>query len=144
MKTLTKLYESEGEKLDHIVEQCKNELQKGVLPKNVRKSLINKGTSEALADKILKLAEFAAKNNKLTEGKYFNVDKKYTHFCVENATGKIVDGWDYKGTDDDSIKEYYKMDMKDNDRSLKDYKLITKTKLIKDGIDPFNWDSWKK
>lgn len=80
---------------------------------------------------------------KLYEAKAFKVDKTYTHFCVDKKTGKIVDGWDYKGTDNDSIKEYYKLDMKDNDRDLKEYSLIPKDKLIKQGVDPFNWDSWR-
>ena len=72
------------------------------------------------------------------------VDKKYTHFAVHNETGKIVDGWDYKGTDPDDIKVFYKQDMKDNDRDLKEFKLLTAKHLISKGIDPYNWESWRK
>lgn len=73
----------------------------------------------------------------------FKVNKKYTHFCVNNATGKIVDAWEYpKHFDMDDIKDYYKLDMADNDRSIKEHKLKTVKQLTKAGIDPFDWTSW--
>jgi hypothetical protein len=72
----------------------------------------------------------------------FKINRKYTHFCVSKATGKIVDAWEYKGIDKESISEYYKMDMKDNDRDRKEYKLLTKAYLLSKGIDPFATVNW--
>jgi hypothetical protein len=75
--------------------------------------------------------------------KKIKINKKYTHFAVRIDTGKIVDGWEYsKDLDKESIKEYYKIDMADNDRPLKEYKLLTAKYLLSKGTDPFNGDNW--
>lgn len=70
------------------------------------------------------------------------INKKYTHFCVSNSTGKIVDAWEYKGVDKESIAVYYKMDMRDNDRERKDFKLLTKKFLQSKNINPFDTGNW--
>lgn len=72
-----------------------------------------------------------------------SVDKKYTHFLVDKESGKIVTGWDYKGTDKEDIKDFLKMDLKDMDINPKDVKLVTKGFLISKGIDPFDTKNWK-
>lgn len=72
----------------------------------------------------------------------FKVNKKYTHFAVSNATGKIIDAWEYKGLDKESIKYYTDMDLKANDHNPKDFKIIQKDKLIKKGINPMDWANW--
>lgn len=74
--------------------------------------------------------------------KQISVDKKYTHFAISKETGKIVDGWDYKGVDKESIKYYTDIDLKDNDRLPKDFKIQSKPTLIRSGIDPLNWNNW--
>lgn len=71
------------------------------------------------------------------------INKKYTHFCVSKATGKIVDGWEYPSDyDKDDIMYYYKQDMRDNDRSLKDYKLVDALTLFKAGTNPYDSANW--
>jgi len=70
------------------------------------------------------------------------INKKYTHFAFSILTKRIVDGWEYKNVDKDSIKEYYKMDMKDNDRDRKLHKLLTAKHLLSKGIDPYDNNSW--
>lgn len=87
--------------------------------------------------------------NKLSEGKYaqggknkWKVDPTYTHFALNKNTNKIVNGWDYSNTDNESIKHYSKIDLKDNDMSMKDYKLLTASYLKRMGIDPFDSDNW--
>lgn len=71
------------------------------------------------------------------------INKKYTHFCVSKQTGKIVDAWEYpKSYDMDDIKDFYKMDMRDNDRELKDFKLIEALPLFKKGINPYDAANW--
>lgn len=71
------------------------------------------------------------------------INKKYTHFCVQISSGKIVDGWEYSNNYDlDDIKYYYKIDMKDNDRSLKEHKLVDALTLFKKGINPYDGANW--
>lgn len=71
------------------------------------------------------------------------INNKYTHFAVSKATGKIVDGWEYpKNYDMDDIKDFYKMDMRDNDRELKDFKLVDALPLFKKGINPYDATNW--
>lgn len=72
----------------------------------------------------------------------FKINKKYTHFCVSISTGKIVDAWEYKSVDKESIQVYYKLDMADNDRDRKQHKLLTVKQLNKKSIDPFNAHNW--
>lgn len=71
------------------------------------------------------------------------INRKYTHFCVSKATGKIVDGWEYADEYELSdIQDFYKQDMKDHDRLLKDYKLEMTVTLYKRGIDPYDSLNW--
>lgn len=70
------------------------------------------------------------------------INKKYTHFCLSLLTGKIVDAWEYKGVDKESIQVYYKMDMADNDRDRKQHKLLNIKQLTKLSIAPFNVVNW--
>jgi hypothetical protein len=74
--------------------------------------------------------------------KQTKINKKYTHFCVSKATNKIVDGWEYKGVDNESIQTYYKMDIKNNDRDRKEHRLLTGKHLLSKGINPFDATNW--
>lgn len=77
-----------------------------------------------------------------TPKRRFKVNPKYTHFAISKTTNKIVDGWDYKGMDKESIKFYTAIDLKDNDRLVKDFRIVGKSKVIKSGIDPMDWNNW--
>ena len=74
--------------------------------------------------------------------KKFTLGKGYTHFAIIGKT--IYDGWEYKGIDDESIKEYSTIDLQDNYPDIKGFKLVTRTKLIKMGIDITNTNNWFK
>lgn len=78
---------------------------------------------------------------KLTESE---INPKYTHFAVFKDTGKIADGWEYNGVDIEDIKNFSKIDLKDNypDNKLSDFKIVTTRGLTTKGIDPFNSDNW--
>lgn len=80
---------------------------------------------------------------KKSKGGSFNVDKKYTHFAVRKSDGKIVTGWDYKGTDPLDIKDYTKMDLKDMELKPSDFTIKTKKRLVGEGVDPFDWAAWR-
>ena len=71
------------------------------------------------------------------------VNKKYTHFAVRKTDGKIVNGWETI-SDVESLKYYAKTDLEDMDLNPKDFKILTKQHIIKNGTDPFNWDNWAK
>lgn len=68
--------------------------------------------------------------------------KGYTHFAVIGST--IYDGWDYKGVDDESIKEYTKEDLKNNYPDLKGFKILTRKQLINKGIEITDSTNWIK
>lgn len=71
------------------------------------------------------------------------INKSYTHLCVSKATGKIVDAWSYdEDMPREDVLEFYKMDMRDNDRLIKDYKLELAVVLFKKGIDPYDSLNW--
>jgi len=89
------------------------------------------------------LRESGGSVDKKAKGGKFTVPKKYTHFAVSKSDGKIVTGWEYKGLDKESIKEYTNMDLKDMDLKPSDFKILGKAILIRQGKDPFNWANWK-
>lgn len=71
------------------------------------------------------------------------VNRKYTHFAVRKADNKIVAGWDYKGVDKEDIKRYTKKDLSDMDLYPADFSILTKQSLLSEGINPFDWSSWR-
>ena len=70
-------------------------------------------------------------------------DKKYDYFAVGISDGKIVDGWEIVD-DVESLKFYAKQDLKDNDYDPKDFKILSKEHIIRGGINPFDFDNWRK
>jgi hypothetical protein len=80
---------------------------------------------------------------KLGEARTFKVNPKYAYFAVGKSDNKIVTGWEIVD-DVESLKYYAKRDLKDMDFNPSDYKLLSKNALIKQGIDPFNWNNWRK
>jgi hypothetical protein len=69
------------------------------------------------------------------------INKDYTHFAIDKKTNKIVNGWEYKNLDSESIKEYTKMDLEDqfSDREPSEFKILKKSKLK---VDPFDIKNW--
>jgi hypothetical protein len=75
-----------------------------------------------------------------------DLGRGYTHFAIFKADNKIADGWDYTGEDSDSIKQYVKIDVADNfpNNKLSDFKIVGKSYLTKNGIDPSDVNNWYK
>jgi hypothetical protein len=80
----------------------------------------------------------------IKESKNSGINKKYTHFAIRKSDDKIVNGWEYKDLDKESIIEYCKIDIKDQfpDCKFSDYKIVTKKYLEKQSINPFDWSNW--
>ena len=76
----------------------------------------------------------------LQEGMNNNPD--YTHYLLNRATNKIVNGWDYNGSDPEDIKYYTKLDLADMGFSTKDYKFLTKQSVLRLGINPDDDRAW--
>jgi len=72
-----------------------------------------------------------------------NVNKKYAYFAVGKTDGKIVTGWEIV-TDVESLKYYAKTDLEDMDLNPKEFNILSKAHLIRTGINPFDWESWRK
>jgi hypothetical protein len=72
----------------------------------------------------------------------------YTHFAVLKTTGKIVNGWDYKGYDQDELradkKYYFLNDIKDNQIDPKAVVILTKKYLLAHGTNPYDYANWHK
>lgn len=79
---------------------------------------------------------------KREKARSFKPNKKYTHYQVGKADGKIYNGWEYpKGMDKEDIMEYYKLDLQGDDHKLKDFSLVKKKNLK---VDPQDWNNWYK
>lgn len=72
----------------------------------------------------------------------------YTHFAVLKTTGKIVNGWDYKGYDQAELREdkkyYFLNDIKDNQIDPKAVIILTKKYLLAHGTNPSDYANWHK
>ncbi len=80
----------------------------------------------------------------MSEAGQNEVDNSYTHFAVRKSDGKIVTGWEYNGLDNDSIKEYVKIDLTDMGLKPSDFTVLTVNGLNKKGLDPFDSNNWDK
>lgn len=105
---------------------------------------------------------FKRKKNliRLTEGEFRKVimesvgrllregynNSNYTHFAVNKATGKIVNGWDYAGEDPEDLRQfkrdYFISDLLDYELNPKEYKILTAKSLMRMGIDPNDDNNW--
>jgi hypothetical protein len=74
------------------------------------------------------------------------IDPTYTHFAIRKSDNKVVNGWEYKNLDNESIKEYCKMDLKDQfpDSKVSEFTIVTKRGAESKGIDPFDSENWYK
>lgn len=73
------------------------------------------------------------------------INKDYTHFLIDKSDNKILFGWDYSGIDNEDIKEYTRIDIKDifSDRKPSEFKVLSKQSLEKKGINPLDNNNWK-
>lgn len=90
----------------------------------------------------LRSGESEEKEEEVNEGSW-EVDPAYNHFAIHKENGKIFTGWEYGSELDKSeIAHWCKHDLKDNDWNPKDFKVASVAALKKNGIDPFDSDSW--
>ena len=82
----------------------------------------------------------------MEEGESFQNNQNYSHFAVNKATNKIVNGWDYSEYDPSELrqfkKDYFDVDMIDYGFNPKDYKIVTGKFLLRQGIDPDDNNNW--
>ncbi len=73
---------------------------------------------------------------------------KNTHFAINKKTGKIGMTWDYSGHDNSELKagkkEYFNIDLEDNDKNPSDYSIVTKKSLEKKGVDVCDTKNYEK
>lgn len=76
----------------------------------------------------------------------FKNNQGYSHFAVNKATNKIVNGWDYSEYDPSELrqfkKDYFDVDLVDNDLNPRQYKIVTGKYLLRQGIDPNDNNNW--
>lgn len=81
---------------------------------------------------------------KLCEGKIDN--RTYTHYAVGKASGKIVNGWDFRGYDPAELRSdpnyYFFDDLAENGFNRKDYTILNRASCIRRGIDPAIDENW--
>ena len=85
------------------------------------------------------------KKKALTEESFQN-NQGYSHFAVNKATNKIVNGWDYADYDPNELRQfkndYFTRDLIDYDLDPKQYKIVTGKYLLRQGIDPNDNNNW--
>lgn len=73
-------------------------------------------------------------------------DDNYTHFAVNKNTKMIVNGWNYSGYDPTELRQfkrdYFFDDLRDYDLNPKDYTIVTRAYLERQGIDPNDQSNW--
>lgn len=73
-------------------------------------------------------------------------EDNYTHFAVNKNTKMIVNGWDYSGYDPTELRQfkrdYFFDDLRDYDLNPKDYTIVTRAYLERQGIDPNDQSNW--
>lgn len=73
-------------------------------------------------------------------------DGNYTHFAVNKATNKIVNGWDYHGYDGADLRQnkrdYFIQDLIDYELNPKEYTILTVQGCNKRGVDPYDDNNW--
>ena len=84
--------------------------------------------------------------NKKVVKEAFQNNQNYSHFAVNKATNKIVNGWDYSTYNPSELrqfrKDYFDVDLIDNGLNPKNYKILTYQYLVRQGIDPNDNNNW--
>lgn len=82
----------------------------------------------------------------INEEDSFKNNQGYSHFAVNKATNKIVNGWDYKEYDPDELRQfkrdYFTVDLIDYGFDPKQYKILTARGCMRQGIDPDDNANW--
>lgn len=78
----------------------------------------------------------------IAEARFRNNNPRYTHYLVNKATSKIVNGWDYKGKNSAEVKYWSGIDIEDMGFNLKEYGVYTKQFLVSKGINPDDNNAW--
>ena len=119
-----------------------------IVKESVNRILMNEwnGSDELEKD------EYRARNSldddeeTVEEGVGFQNNQGYSHFAVNKATNKIVNGWDYSSYDPSELRQfkndYFNCDLVDNDLDPKQYKIVTGKYLLRQGIDPNDNNNW--
>jgi hypothetical protein len=70
----------------------------------------------------------------------------YTDFAINKTNGKIYDGWDYSDIEKSDKLYYAKEDLKNNfpDENQKDFTLVSRSYLVKKGLNPSDTNNWYK
>ncbi len=135
-------------KLVNIIKECFNEV--------VKEELAGYGISDHMNNGEEKLQEVDGYgvsgqiNNVQSDVQEMAMKKNnnrfYTHYAVNKATGKIVNGWDYRGYDPEELrqfkKDYFISDLIDYELDPKQYTILTKKSLIQRGINPDDNANW--
>lgn len=73
---------------------------------------------------------------------------KYTHFAVLKNNNMIVNGWEYRGYDQEELKSdknhYFLNDIRDMQIDPKLVNVVTAKHLQSKGIDPYDFKNWNK
>ena len=84
--------------------------------------------------------------NKLLKEEAFTNNQGYSHFAVNKATNKIVNGWDYHDIEPSELRafkrDYFIQDLIDNELDPKQYKIVGEKFLLRNGIDPNDNNNW--
>lgn len=148
----------DGEKIVYI----NDNLQRAVDGINIRPEDFRAIARERYEIDLANLHESKSRKNviRLTEGEFRKIimesvgrllregynNSNYTHFAVNKATGKIVNGWDYAGEDPEDLRQfkrdYFISDLLDYELNPKEYKILTAKSLMRMGIDPNDDNNW--
>ena len=111
--------------------------------KNILEQVIKAYVSKQMKGMISEILE------RVVEGVNNSTDENgsgYTHYAVSKTTGKIVNGWDYKGYDSSELnqfkKDYFIDDLRDMGFNPKNIKILTLKSLKREGIDPNDDSNW--
>lgn len=73
-------------------------------------------------------------------------EENYTHFAVNKNTNMIVNGWNYSEYDPTELRQfkrdYFFDDLRDYGLNPKDYTIVTRAYLERQGIDPNDQSNW--
>ena len=73
-------------------------------------------------------------------------EDNYTHFAVNKNTKMIVNGWNYSGYEPTELRQfkrdYFFDDLRDYGLNPKDYTIVTRAYLERQGIDPNDQSNW--
>ena len=80
--------------------------------------------------------------------KKFILGKGYTHFALVKENNLIITGWDYKGYNNEDLRQfksdYFLGDLIDLDIDPKTAKILTRKSVEKLGIVIEDTNNWKK